>query len=349
MPEEVKSCGQNNDPKLPSLLRRSLESGRLGHAYLLTGDNLDHLESVARHLAMTLNCMQPLQRFGSGLPSQPCRACSACRRIQADHFPDVQWARPESKLRVVTIDQVRQMMQTIHLKPLEAPYKISVLVAADRLNPQAANAFLKTLEEPPSNCVILLLSTEPQRVMETILSRCLRVDCGSGAGPVASDRHRSFLNSFATLAVESGQANLLARYRLLGILLDELAQARKEIEDTLRADSPLEQYEDVESKVQEKWEDELAAAIEAEYRLRRSQLLSLLQSWLRDVWLACQGHDPALFFFPELAPSTNQIAQRLDPASAQSNLSIINRTQRLLYTNVQEALTLEVGLLKLRF
>ena len=152
------------------LLQRSLARERLGHAYLFSGDDLERLQLVARTLAKTLNCQNPRQ--SKTVPGAPdcCDACLSCRKIDAFNHADVQWIRPESKSRVITIDQMRDLMQTVHLKPTVAAFKFGMIVAADRLNVQAANAFLKTLEEPPPNSVLVLLSTEPQRILETILS-----------------------------------------------------------------------------------------------------------------------------------------------------------------------------------
>src|SRR6185369_11087493 len=127
-------------------------------------------------LAKTLNCEQPPRRGAGGLPSDSCDTCASCRLIDSGNHPDILWVRPESKLRVITIDQMRDLMQTVHLKPTQAAFKVAVIVAADRLNVPAANAFLKTLEEPPANSILILLTTEPQRVLETILSRCLRLN-----------------------------------------------------------------------------------------------------------------------------------------------------------------------------
>src|SRR5213592_2285026 len=163
------------------LLQRSLKRGRLAHAYLFTGHQLDELEALARTLAKTLNCSQPTK--ADGKPVDCCDACLACRKINGDNHADVYWVRPESKSRVIVIEQMRELMQVIHLKPTEAEYKVAVIVAADRLNVQAANAFLKTLEEPPAKSVLILLSTEPQRLLETILSRCLRLNFAGKAGP----------------------------------------------------------------------------------------------------------------------------------------------------------------------
>jgi DNA polymerase-3 subunit delta' len=153
------------------LLQRSLERGRLGHAYLFSGLELGELERVARALAKTLVCEQPPKLSDTGLPMDSCDRCLSCRKVDDETHPDVLWVRPESKLRVVTIDQIRDLMQTINLKPTQAPFKVGVIVSADRLNVQAANAFLKTLEEPPADSIIVLLTTEPQRILETILSR----------------------------------------------------------------------------------------------------------------------------------------------------------------------------------
>jgi len=105
-----------------------------------------------------------------------CDACPNCRKIDHDTHADIHWARPESKSRIITVEQMRELMREIQLKPTEAGYKIAVIAAADRLNVQAANAFLKTLEEPPAKSVLILLTIEPQRILETILSRCLRLN-----------------------------------------------------------------------------------------------------------------------------------------------------------------------------
>src|ERR1051326_5163949 len=164
------------------LLQRSLDRGRLGHAYLLCGSDLGELEAVARTLAKTLNCENPPRRGSSGLPLDSCDTCAICRKVEAENHPDVLWVRPESKLRVITIDQVRELMQTVQLKPAQARLKVAVIVGADRLNTQAANTFFKTLEEPPADTIMILLSTEPQRLLETILSRCLRLNFAGESG-----------------------------------------------------------------------------------------------------------------------------------------------------------------------
>src|ERR1041385_9231991 len=115
------------------LLQRSLARGRLSHAYLFSGANLGELEGVARTLAKTLNCQQPTRWPGSDFQTDSCDGCLSCRRIDEDKHSDVHWVRPESKSRIVTIDQMRELMQTISLKPTEARWKVAVIVAADQI------------------------------------------------------------------------------------------------------------------------------------------------------------------------------------------------------------------------
>jgi DNA polymerase-3 subunit delta' len=327
------------------LLQRSLARGRLGHAYLFAGEQLEELESLARTLAKTLNCQNPVKT--GGVATDCCDACLSCRKIDHDTHADVHWARPESKSRIVTVEQTRELMREIQLKPTEAEYKVAVIAAADRLNIQAANAFLKTLEEPPPKSVLILLSTEPQRILETILSRCLRLNFfGNGVHSLDAAR-AEWLARFGALAAD-GQKNLLDRYRLLDALLQKLGEIRSRVEESLTARSPLQRYDEVEKDLREKWEDELAAAVEAEYRRQRADLLVLVQWWLRDVWLHTLVVGRELLNFPKIA-GAEIVAQRITPRQALENLQTLEQTQRHLHTNVQEALALEVGLLKLHF
>ena len=333
------------------LLQRSLERGRLGHGYLFTGHELDELEKVARTLAKTLNCQHPVKRGGAAVDC--CDQCLSCRKIEHGNHPDVHWVRPESKTRVITVEQTRGLMQDIYLKPTEAEYKVCVLVAADRMNEKAANAFLKTLEEPPPKSILILLTTEPQRILETILSRCLRLNF-AGEGPrQLAPWQLEWLTAFSEMAATQ-QRSLFGRYRLMDVLLKKLTELREGIDERLAARSPLEKYEDAEQDMRERWEKELKAAVEAEYRRQRADLLLALEWWLRDVWLQTLGNGSPkaelkpddLLSFPQMT-GTGRVAQRISSKDATENLRIIEQLQRWLGTNVQEALALEVGLLKL--
>jgi DNA polymerase III subunit delta' len=326
------------------LLQRSLERNRLAHAYLFTGTDIGELEAVARTLAKTLDCEQPVPGL-NGVAIDSCDRCPTCVRVDQDNHPDVSWVRPESKSRVITIDQMRDLMQTINLKPSVSKFKVAILSAVDRLNVQAANAFLKTLEEPPPRSILILLTTEPQRLLDTILSRCLRLNF-SGERKL-SEGETAWVKSFAEMAANA-QAGLLGRYRLLGVLADQLGQQKERIRSALTEKSPLQRYDDLDPKQRERFEDELEAAIESEYRRQRSDLLLALQIWLRDVWLRSTGTAADLLAFSDMMPMTSAVAERVSPRDALQNLQVVEQTYRLLGTNIQEALALEVGFLRLK-
>jgi DNA polymerase-3 subunit delta' len=327
-----------------ALLQRSIERGRLGHAYLLAGEASDLLEGLARELACTVNCSTPTEVSTSGVALESCGRCSTCRRIREGLHPDVHWLRAESKMRLIRIEQVRGLIQSIQLKPSEGRYKVGVVVGADRLNAQSANAFLKTLEEPPPRSLLILLSTEPEQLLETILSRCLRLNFPGGGRVSAAELEwlRSLTSGF-----QASTASFLARYRLLDGLLRRLAESRTAAETEIEARSPARQYREADPELLEQWEEEAKAAVEAEYRRSRTQTVRALQWWFRDIWITTLGASPGTLALPELANETRAAAARLAPERARANLELLEETQTLLHTNVQEALALEVALLRL--
>ena len=311
------------------------------------GDDPTVLDEAARDLAATLVCQRPAGRSPGGLPLRPCGTCGACQRATRNQHPDITWLRPESKSRQIAIDPTRELSRVLGLRASEAAYKVAIIADADRMTVPAANAFLKTLEEPSPGSVILLLTTQPDRLLETILSRCLRLTFASGGSRLAADVE-DWVQGFAVETAGIG-ASLLARYRLLENLLGRLAAVREEAAGRLEAESPLARFPDAAADQKERWEEELKASAEAEYRRRRAEFALGLEWWLRDLCLVQAGAEAALLRFPPVETASRTVADRIPPAVARANLDAWQRTQRLLFTNVQEALALEVGLLGLRF
>lgn len=328
------------------IFQESLKHNRLAHAYLIAGASSELTDAFAREVAKTLNCTEPVSPNAQGVGIDACDACQTCRQIMDSQQADVTWIRPESKTRIITIAQIRSVLETVHLKAHGARYKVIIVSGADRMNTQAANAFLKTLEEPPARSILLLLSTEPHRLLDTILSRCLRIQL-SGVEEFGHDKAGiAWLQQFSQHS-EGASREVGLRYHLLSDLLECLASKKTQIEEALTAASPLEQHEDLEPKLRERFKQELSAAIEAEYRRQRSELIGLLQWFLRDVWLQTLRSSQSLLRFPNLKSETQAIATRLSANNALKNLNIADGLQRQLNTNVQEALAIEVALLRL--
>lgn len=332
------------------LLFRALDSGRVAHAYLFTGDDLGALEELARTYISALECTGTAEAgaITEPGPRRPCGACYACVHVATDEHPDVHWVRPTSKLRMILIDQMRELMREIYLKPGPGRYKVGVISGAECMTADAANAFLKTLEEPPPRSVLILLSTEPHRLLETVRSRCLQLNfSGELARKVDSDR-LEWVRAFAEQAAGTGE-DVLSRYQLLSLITLRLDALRKAVVDRVEHEmSPRAESDsgaDEEPGKQQK--GELAARIESAYRFARAELMRDITRWFRDVWLTTLGADRELLFFREF-DATGHVAARLTPAEAVENIQILDRAQRLLFTNVQELLILEVAVLRLR-
>jgi DNA polymerase III subunit delta' len=146
-----------------------LRRGRLAHAYLFTGTDGIGKRTFAIELAKCLLCEAATEPFAA------CDRCASCRLVQANTHPDLlQCARPEGKMELV-IDVIRELCANWSLKPSRGKRKIAILDDADDFNEESANAFLKTLEEPPSGSLLILLATSLDSQLSTIRSRCQHV------------------------------------------------------------------------------------------------------------------------------------------------------------------------------
>ncbi|MBN2119916.1 MAG: DNA polymerase III subunit [Candidatus Omnitrophica bacterium] len=143
---------------------------RIGHAYLFTGKDGIGKKKTAWYIVSLLNCPQE---------DRPCLTCQTCRNIQAKIHPDVIEVKPKNS---IGIQDIREIQQKVCLKNFSATYKVIIIDEADKLTPDASNAFLKTLEEPPANVVFFLISSKPENLLATIRSRtqkiwfCLKID-----------------------------------------------------------------------------------------------------------------------------------------------------------------------------
>ncbi|MGH7199063.1 MAG: DNA polymerase III subunit gamma/tau [Planctomycetaceae bacterium] len=147
-------------------LQNAIASGRVAHAYLFTGARGVGKTSMARILAKTLNC--PNAENG-----RPCNECDVCRAVAAGHDVDVLEIDGASHTGV---DNVRDLRANVNLKPMRSPNKIYIIDEVHMLSKSAFNALLKTLEEPPPNVIFIFCTTEPEKVPDTVLSRCQRFD-----------------------------------------------------------------------------------------------------------------------------------------------------------------------------
>ncbi len=150
-------------------LSSALSTGRLHHAYLFTGTRGIGKTTVSRILAKSLNCTGEDGR--GGVTAQPCGRCSACREIDADRYVDYVELDAASNR---SIDEVRDLLERAAYKPTVGRYKVFMIDEAHQLTKDAFNALLKTLEEPPDYLKFVLATTDPDKMLPTVLSRCLQ-------------------------------------------------------------------------------------------------------------------------------------------------------------------------------
>lgn len=173
------------------ILRAAAEGGRLAHAYLFVGPRAVGKATAAKQFAQALNCRGE---------DPPCGRCRSCHLIADDKHPDVEFVGvggvcedPSHRdhgadgSREVRICQVRRIERVVSRAPFEARYRVVVVDPADAMNAEAANAFLKTLEEPPPGVVLILISEREEGLLPTVRSRCRRVAFGPMARAAIRD------------------------------------------------------------------------------------------------------------------------------------------------------------------
>jgi DNA polymerase-3 subunit delta' len=155
-----------------NILLKTIQRGRLPSSYLFAGESGIGKKLAAINLAKVINCLTASNRDAEGIDA--CDECPSCRKIDSGIHPDFLLVAPEGGL--IRIEEIRAIDDLLSLKAFEGIYKVVVVDDADLMNQSAANAFLKTLEEPPENNLIILISSNPDRLPDTIRSRCSRIN-----------------------------------------------------------------------------------------------------------------------------------------------------------------------------
>ncbi len=310
------------------LLSRHVAEGRLRHAYLFTGPQGVGRRTLALRLAQAVNCPQPLA------PGEPCGQCSTCTRLARMQHPDLSVLQAEQAGGVLRVEGVRDLQHSLSLAPYEARYRVALLLRFEEANPSAANALLKTLEEPPPQVILLLTAESAEGLLPTIPSRCEVI-------------------RLKQLPLEQVSAGLQSRWGLdpeRARLLAHLSGGRPGYALRLH-----EQPERLEQRRQ--WLDDLVSLLSAR-RVERFEYaekitkekelpLQILETWLsfwRDVLLRAAGTAAPLTNLDRQA-EIESLAARLDLGRARQAIAAIEKTVALVGRNVNARLAVEVLML----
>jgi DNA polymerase-3 subunit gamma/tau len=186
-------------------LTNALQTGRLHHAYLFTGTRGIGKTTISRILAKSLNCTGP--DGSGGITADPCGVCSACTEIDADRYMDYIELDAASNR---SIDEIRDLIERAAYKPGIGRFKVFMIDEAHQLTKDAFNALLKTLEEPPEYLKFVLATTDPDKMLPTVLSRCLQFNLRPMA-PATVREHLQQVLAAEAVACDDGALRLLAR------------------------------------------------------------------------------------------------------------------------------------------
>lgn len=285
------------------IVRRSRSNERLPHAYLIVGDPRGDGNELSLQIASLLLCTEG--------DRAPCGSCDACRRIQSGSHPDVFTLEPEKKSRIISVDAMREnMLAWSEKQSFLGGWKIGRILFADRLNDSAANAFLKTLEEPPPSTLFLLVTDKPEALLPTIISRCQRLDLAAGRR-APPEPWRSRVGDILAKHSAASQLRVMATASRLQTLLDEITDlAASQMASQFTSDDPNEPTVDTDTQ---------QALIRArEKELRRAVFVSI-QDWYRDLLILSTsgGTAPAgSLCFEEHRAELVQKASKIQPRLA---------------------------------
>ena len=348
-------------PQVRDFLRRSTACGRVSHAYLFTGPAGSNKTLAAYALAQAVLCPQGPHGPRGG----DCGACDACQRVMRRKHPDVRYFAPEGAGGYL-VEQIREIVADAAYAPIQAKKKVYILDRVDLLGTACANAFLKTLEEPPADVVLVLLGRTRESVLPTIVSRCQvvpfrHIPATEAAGILSQNTGASlekariaieacggsitrgieFLKSNERLAFRARVLDVLASLRLA----DDWDVVSQAADLVLLSKAPLDVVRAAQEEELAENADFLAksAIRQIEARNKRAltaksaeslrQLTAIVQSWLRDVLAVCAG-TPELVINVDVRGVLEEAAAHASEARAAAALSAVRRCDEAISYNV---------------
>ena len=301
-----------------------VESGQVSHAYIIHGEQSSGKDFIARIFATALQC--------ESKETAPCGECRSCKQAANGNQPDIIFVQHE-KPNTIGVEDIRtQIVNDMGIKPYSSPYKIYIVNEAEKMTPQAQNALLKTLEEPPAYGMIILLTTNVDSFLPTILSRCIVLNMK----PVPDALVTKFL--MEELNVPDYKAEVCTAFAR-GNIGKAKALATSEEFEQIKSDAvSLLKY------VKEMDLADLVTTIKkiTEYKFQIKDYLDIIMVWYRDVLLLKATNDANHLIFKEEIQYIRKVAVNSSYEGLETIIRAIETAKSRLDANVNFDLTMEL-------
>jgi DNA polymerase-3 subunit delta' len=310
--------------------KSSIEMGKISQGYIINGEAGSGKKTLTRALVKTLQC----EAGGT----EPCNCCKSCKQSDSGNQPDIIWVTHD-KPNVISVEEIReQVNKDIYIKPYSSRYKIYVIDDAQLLNANAQNALLKTIEEPPEYAIIILLTNNIDKILSTIISRCIVLN-------VKPVRERDVLDYLmnelklpkekADFCMDFAQGNLGKAIRLA--TSEEYNKIKEDVVDILR-------------KINDMSVDDVVFAVKnmSNYKLKVGDYIDLMMMWYRDILMLKVTGNPGRLMFKEYYSDIKNQSAHISYEGIENVLKAMDKAKIRLEANVSFEVTMELMLLTMK-
>ncbi|MDO4621373.1 MAG: DNA polymerase III subunit delta' [Eubacteriales bacterium] len=311
-------------------MQNAIRTEKVSHAYIIGGETGSGKRLIASVFAMALQC--------SGQGTDPCGHCPSCLKAAAGSHPDIIYVS-HAKANSVGIDEIReQLVDDVAIRPYESPYKIYIVSDASKMTPQAQNAILKTIEEPPAYAIIMLLADNPEALLPTIRSRCVTLRLK----PVSDEEIKQYLMQH--MHVPDYQAEIDAAFAQGNVgrakRIAESAEFTEMVESAIylvKRSKEMEVYEMVDAV------REIPQEKQSIY-----DLLDVFVLWFHDVLLFKATREVDNLIFKDEINAIRERASLSSYEGIQNIMAAVRTAENRLRANVNYELTMELMFLTIR-
>jgi len=307
-------------------LKKAIERDQVAHAYLFEGAEGLGKKAIALKLASALVCNNK---------DKPCGKCNSCIKVSTGNHPEIKIIEGQVTIKV---DEIRELIKDIQLKPYEGSRKVYIICDADKMNIQGQNALLKTLEEPPNYATLILLTTKGNSLLPTIVSRCQTIKLN----PISLENIKSYLIN--NKDIDSEKAQMLAAFS--GGIIGRAVELLDNPDFHVRREGVINLCKDLMTPKLLNILDQISFFEEQKSHIE--EVLDLMISWYRDLFVYKETRSVELIINVDKTEEIDYQVRGIDLRKVRDIIFIIEKAKNNLKSNVQFHLNIEVMLLNIQ-